>query len=156
LRGRDKARPVLLLSWILVAAAAVMVFRYHNLQYVAPLLPALCILAGSLRFSPRLRASAGDPGTDPAAGPQDNRKDAETRRKTQRWILALTITCLCAVLLLKSWFWTKPFGLPFFREIPSPSAEALRAYNDRGRPNELILVSPSDDFYSTVLPLPRV
>jgi hypothetical protein len=32
----------------------------------------------------------------------------------------------------------------------------LRAYADRGRPNELILVDTDDEFYSSTLPLPKV
>jgi len=39
---------------------------------------------------------------------------------------------------------------------PIPAAEALRSYAERGRPHELIIVSPDDEFYSATLDLPHV
>jgi len=126
LRKRNSVRPVLLASWIIVATASLAVFQAQNVAYLVNLIPALSILAA-------------------AHGP---------------WLVkgkqSFAIGALCVLFFVKAGFGSQPWGLPFLGEKPSPSAEALRAYCERGRPDELIIVSPDDDFYSAVLPLPKV
>lgn len=63
------------------------------------------------------------------------------------WIFAL-----CAVFVVKGAFPDRAWGLPFSAPPPIPEAKALRDYWQRGRPNELVLVSPADEFYSFNLP----
>ncbi len=126
LRRRDSVRPVLLVCWILVAAGSIALFQAQNLVYVSYLIPALSILAG---------------GYGPWRG-----------KARQSFVIA----ALGILFVVKAGFGAQAWGLPFLGEKPNPSAQALRSYCDRGRPNELIVVSSDDDFYSAVLPLPKV
>ncbi|MBI3668155.1 MAG: glycosyltransferase family 39 protein [Acidobacteria bacterium] len=125
-RRREGVRPVLLVSWILVAGGSLVAFRYRNLHYLLPLIPALCILAAG--YGPLF-----------ARGRQ-----------------AIVLAVLGAVFFVKGYHAAPPWGLDFAGGNPSPSATALRAYCERWRPNELIVVSSDEDFYSAVLPLPHV
>ncbi len=122
-RKRDSADSVLLVSWLLVAGGALVLFRYKNLQYVSVLIPALSIWVGSAL----LKKNKAKPA----------------------------IAVLCALFVLKASWGSQPWGLSY-HPAPAPSTAALRAYSEKGRPNELILVSPQDDYYSAVLPLARV
>ncbi len=63
---------------------------------------------------------------------------------------------LCAALAAKTVFAGAVCGLPIKATEPIPSAAPLRAYAHRGRPNELIIVSPDDEFYSSTLHLSRL
>ncbi|MGH9594716.1 MAG: hypothetical protein ACRD5L_16620, partial [Bryobacteraceae bacterium] len=62
------------------------------------------------------------------------------------------VLVLLAIFLVKAGFPEKAWGLPYAAPPPIPEAKALRGYWQLGRPNDLILVSPSDDFYSFNLP----
>ncbi|MBI3698438.1 MAG: glycosyltransferase family 39 protein [Acidobacteria bacterium] len=126
LRAKKSSRDVVLVSWILTAVAVLMLFRSRNLPYLCLLLPALCIVVAG--HSPWRSKGSG----------------------------MLATAALCGLFFTKASFSAQPWGLPFFGEGQVESAPALRAYCEKGRLNELILVSPDDDFYSAVLPIPRV
>jgi Dolichyl-phosphate-mannose-protein mannosyltransferase len=69
------------------------------------------------------------------------------------WRVAILTAALIGKMLIgNAW----GFGLPMLAADPIPSAAPLRAYADRGRPNDLIIVSPDDEFYSATLRIPRV
>jgi 4-amino-4-deoxy-L-arabinose transferase-like glycosyltransferase len=126
LRNAYTAGLRVLLSWITAAAAALLAFRAVNLPYVCYLLPAMCILGAVC--SPLL-----------------------CKRRSGAALIAL-----CAAFAVKASFPQKPWGLNL-RGLPLPrSAAALRTYAEKGRPNELVVVSPDDEFYSAVLPIPKV
>ena len=48
------------------------------------------------------------------------------------------------------------WSLSYSASDPLAAAPLLRAYLDRGRSNDLILVDPDDEFYAATLPLPKV
>ncbi len=68
----------------------------------------------------------------------------------------VTLALLPAMLLVKLFAGGEPAGLSFQRGTTLTSAPPLRHYCESNRGNELIIVSPDDEFYSSVLPLPRV
>lgn len=72
--------------------------------------------------------------------------------KYESWIAAALVLALGAKLLAPSQVWS----LAYSASQPLAASPWLRAYLDRGRANELILVDPDDEFYSAVLPLPKV
>ncbi|MEP6537383.1 MAG: glycosyltransferase family 39 protein [Bryobacteraceae bacterium] len=67
-----------------------------------------------------------------------------------------TMALLPVVLLVKLYASGQPWGLPFESGSTLASAAPLQRYCERHRGNELIVVTPDDEFYSSVLPLPRV
>ena len=67
-----------------------------------------------------------------------------------------TLAVLPVVLLCKLCFADQPWGLPFQTGNTLTSARPLQRYCESNRGNELIVVSPDDEFYSSVLPLPHV
>lgn len=67
-----------------------------------------------------------------------------------------TLALLPVVLLVKLYAGEEPWGLPFQTGSTLASSPPLKQYCERSRGNELIIVSPDDEFYSSVLPLPRV
>ncbi len=67
-----------------------------------------------------------------------------------------TFAVLPVVLLVKLYAADAPWGLPFHTGTTLTSAPPLQRYCQGNRGNELIVVSPDDEFYSSVLPLPRV
>lgn len=121
-----KTEAILLLCWMLACAAALLAFRYRNLPYLVYTIAPLALVAG-------------------AYGPL-----ASTRRHTLLGGLAVAIFCGKVALPQQPW------GLSYGTERPISSAAALRQYAQLGRPNELIIVNPDDEFYAAVLPLPRV
>ena len=66
------------------------------------------------------------------------------------------ILVLSAAMVGKMFFHEAAFGLPQEAAEPIPSAAALRAYAERDRPHDLIVVAPDDEFYSATLPLRHV
>lgn len=125
-RSAASPLPRLLLCWIAVVAVALLVFQYRNASYVSLLIPALALLA--VAYSPLFSG-----------------------RRAPFAAAALGLVFLAkAALPNQSW------GLDFQTGITVPSATALNAYARMQRPNELVVVSPDDAFYSAVLPLPRV
>jgi hypothetical protein len=65
-----------------------------------------------------------------------------------RWSIAV----LCCLFIVKAFFPAQAWGLSFGAAPPIPEAQALRNYWEQGRPNELILIAPADEFYSFNLP----
>lgn len=125
-RSRQAARPLLLGCWLLVGVASMLLFQARNVTYLALLLPPLCILAAG--YAPRPLS-------------------------LRPWLL---VALLGVAFLSKLWPMAQPWTLRPIDQSPSASIAALRSYCERGRGNELIVVSPDDDFYSVTLPLPRV
>lgn len=67
-----------------------------------------------------------------------------------------TLAVLPVVLLVKLYASDEPWGLPFKTGSTLTSAPPLERYCESNRGTELIVVSPDDEFYSSVLPLPHV
>ena len=112
---------LLLAAWMAATAAAMLAFRYRNLPYALPLIPALALMA--VEYAPRLKP---------------------------RW--SWPALAVSAALLL---IWRVPvdrWGTP----PPIPEARALREYYERGRPQWLFNVAPTDEFYSFALPGLRI
>ena len=72
--------------------------------------------------------------------------------KPQRWIAGALVLVLGAKLLAPAELWS----LSYTTSQPLTATPWLRAYYDRGRSNELILVDSDEEFYSSTLPLPKV
>ncbi len=126
LRKRS-AEAVLLFSWLAVFLAAVAGWRYRNLTYLLPLVPALAILAAVYNPLATLRRGW--------------------------WMLPLAAVAFLGKAALP----TAPFGLSFARGTIQPQAAALSNYCEaRGQQHELILVGMDDDLYAAALPLPRI
>lgn len=66
------------------------------------------------------------------------------------------VAVVAVALLIKVVSPGEVYGLPLTATEPIPSASALKAYADRGRSNDLIVVAPDDEFYSATLGLPAV
>ena len=125
-RARRRHPTALLLAWVAVGGAAMLVFQYRNASYVSLLVPVLALLA--VAYGPLFRG--------------------------RRAVLATA--ALCLAFLARASAPDRPWGLDFRSGTTVQAAPLLDAYARRNRPNELILVSPDDEFYSAVLPLPRV
>ncbi len=69
---------------------------------------------------------------------------------------ALTAAALALILTLKLLPSERGWSLTYPASRPLAAAPLLRAYSDRGRSNELILIDTDDEFYSSTLPLPKV
>ncbi|HMD72085.1 MAG TPA: glycosyltransferase family 39 protein [Bryobacteraceae bacterium] len=123
---RRSAPAVLLACWMGVLLAAVLFWQYRNVTYLLPLGPAAAILAASY-------------GTL-----------SETR--SAKWLLALALVGFA----LKAATPGMPWGISFRGGTVVASAPLLSEYCGLGRANELVLVEPDDEMYSSVLPLPRV
>ena len=67
-----------------------------------------------------------------------------------------TLAVLPVALLLKLYSGDEPFGLLFQNGTTLTSAPPLQRYCESSRGNDLIIISPDDEFYSSVLPLPHV
>ncbi|MBI4877970.1 MAG: hypothetical protein HY822_25350, partial [Acidobacteria bacterium] len=65
------------------------------------------------------------------------------------------LALLAALFPLKAHYGERPWGLPFYRGTV-PTGKALTSYCQLGRANDLIVVSPQDEFLSAVLPLAKV
>ena len=68
----------------------------------------------------------------------------------------LAATALAAVFALKAAAGSQPWSVPFGAAAPIPAAKWLRWYAEQRRPNELIVINTDDEYYSTVLPIPKV
>jgi hypothetical protein len=68
----------------------------------------------------------------------------------------LSVLALAAVFVLKMAAPNQPWGLPYGRGAQLAAARPLDAYAALRRGNELIVLAPDDQFYATVLGLPRV
>jgi hypothetical protein len=67
-----------------------------------------------------------------------------------------TVGVLTLILALKLVPSDRVWSLTYPTSQPLAAAQLLRAYADRGRSNELILVDTDDEFYSSTLALPKV
>lgn len=128
---------VVLGSWLGVTTAALLAFQYRNLQYAVMLLPPLALLA-SYAVPDLLRVGVG-------------RSAGATRRRA--WAV---IALLLGLFVVKGLFPGRLWGLSFGATEAIPESRVLRTYYELGRPNELILIVPDDEFYSFVLPGLRV
>jgi hypothetical protein len=72
-------------------------------------------------------------------------------------LLRRRIACILLIVLfgVKVWFDKRSWGLDFFPN-PVPGASALDSYSRLRRTNELLVVSPDDEFYASVVDLPKV
>lgn len=131
---------IVLASWLGVMTAALMAFQYRNLQYAVMLIPALALL-GSYAVQELFKPAA--------------LWSAWTAR-TRGWAGAGVIALLICLFVVKGLFPNQLWGLSFGATEANPEAGVLRAYYELGRPNELILIAPDDEFYSFVLPGLRV
>ena len=61
-----------------------------------------------------------------------------------------------AIFIAKAGMPAEPWGLPFHAESQAPSEAALDRYAALHRGNDLILIQPEDQFYSSDLDLPRI
>jgi hypothetical protein len=68
----------------------------------------------------------------------------------------LAAAALAAVFAIKAAAGSQPWGVPFGAAAPIPAAKWLRWYAEQRRPNELIAINTDDEYYSTVLPIPKV
>jgi hypothetical protein len=117
---------VLLACWSAVVLASVLGWGYRNAAYLLPLIPALAILSSSY-------------------GPVAHTKPAA-------WLLVLA----AAVFVWKAMMPAAPWGVSFARGSVQPVAPIVSSYCQQERSNELIAVGVDDDFYASLLPLPRL
>jgi hypothetical protein len=121
-----KREAALLLSWILVAGGALLVFRYRNLPYLLYSIPPLCIAAAVFAV-PRIA------------------------RRPQYAALALAVL-FCFKVAGGPHIW----GLPFGSAAPISSAKWFRWYAEQQRPNDLVAVNSDDEFYASALPIAKI
>jgi hypothetical protein len=123
---RRSAPAILLFLSLALPAAAVLVWQYRNVAYLLPLVPSMAILAAA--YNP---LSSG---------------------RTANWMLALVAVAFVGKAALPS----APWGLPFRAGTTIAVAPLLSDYCQRWRGNELILVNTPDEFYASLLPIPKV
>jgi len=125
----DRAQARLLAAWFLTSVLCLGIFGTRAAYYLLPLLPALVLI--SVEFSPLLRGKLA-------------------------WVACAVLAVLFGV---KVWaagsvddaLW----GLDYDANTV-PAASALDNYAHLRRTNELLIVSPDDEFYASVLDLPKV
>jgi hypothetical protein len=119
-------RHMVLLAWLAAVTAALIGFRYRSAYYLLPLLPAFAMLA-AVAFTRIPRRAIG---------------------------------AACALVLaagaVKTSYASTAWGLPALQATQLSEAASLERYCARNRGNDLILVDPGDEFYSSDLPLRRV
>jgi hypothetical protein len=120
-KGDPGAR--LLGCWLLLTAAAVMVWQYRNIAYLLPLVPALALAAAV--YGPLAQKSA------PKA------------------VLLVAI----AIVAAKAATPDAPWGISFEKGTVQPLAHTLQSYCELSRANELIVVGMDDDLYAAALPI---
>jgi hypothetical protein len=137
---RRSASATLLLCWLGVLLTAVFGWRYRNISYLLPMVPALAILAA-------------------VYGPLSSIRS--------RWMLALIGVACLAKTAAPGAPWglsfqggtvqaAAPSGLSFQGGTAQAAAPLLSDYCQRARGNELILVDPDDDLYASTLPLSKL
>ena len=138
------AKRLLLLDPVLPLAAAVAVFKWRP---KLPLVWLLVVFVSVIAFQYRnaaylLPAYAAMAILAAGAIPQRAR--------------ALALASAVTLFGIKVAAPKQPWGLPFAPEYVNPAHTALDAYAALHRANDLILVEPTDQFYSACLPLARV
>jgi hypothetical protein len=123
---RRSAEILVPLCALAAVCAAVLAFQYRNAAY---LLPAMAPAA--------LCAVAAGPLRHP-------------------WGAAFASALLVAALVWRVVHPTEVWGLPFPEQASAPSAQDLDRYAAQNRGRDLIIVFPTDEFYSTLLPAQRV
>jgi hypothetical protein len=115
-----------LLAWTAGVVAALFAFRFRSGSYVLPLIPLLAVLSAELL----------------ATLPRRGRAPA----------LAALAACIVVKVMSGSPVWAIPAG----QASQLPEAAGLESYCEQHRSNDLILVEPHDEFYSSDLPYARV
>ena len=114
------------MAWIGGPLVAILIFRYRSAYYLLPLLPAMALFA------------AGSVSLVPRrAGPA---------------VLALLAAC-CVWKVASA---SPVLGIPAGESTQQVLAPALERYCGLQRGNGLILVGSTDQFYASILPIPRV
>jgi len=121
-----KAEDLILIAWVVVMGLAPLLFRYRNVTYMLPMIPALAVLAGLYVPWPKQRLV---------------------------WLPGVAAAGLIA---LKLAFPAAVWGLDYRTPEPAPLIRLAESYCQIGRSNELIVVSSEEEFYATVLPLAKV
>ncbi|HLK63160.1 MAG TPA: glycosyltransferase family 39 protein [Bryobacteraceae bacterium] len=116
----------LLACWIGMVLLAILAFRYRNISYMLPMIPALAIVATGF--------------------------GSYTTGRRAYWVLAFTVVVFAA----KAAFPAAPWGLSFRSDTIQKVAPMLSDYCERRRAHELIVVDMADDLYASDLPLPKV
>jgi hypothetical protein len=73
------------------------------------------------------------------------------RVRLQPWLVAALIVAFVAKVTVQEPVWS----LAYSSSKPLAATPLLRSYAERGRPNELILVDPDDEFWDATIPLPK-
>jgi len=116
----------LLISWIVVIAAALVLFQYRNLPYLLQLIPPLCLVAGG--YNPLRSVMRG------------------------KIMVAALAAAFCVKVMSGAPAWAVSYSAP----PPLASADGLRWYTGLSRSNELIAVNTDDEFSASVMPLAKV
>ncbi len=121
----EKIQARLMLAWLIVVLAGLVTFQN---QYGYYLLPTLTVLPfAAAQFSPVFRRRAA-------------------------WAALVVLLVVFAVKVHNK---RAPWGLNYGRGIESASVPALDRYAHLRRTNDLVIVSPDDDYLSITLDLPR-
>lgn len=120
------ARARIAAAWLAASAAALLGFQYRNAAYLLALVPPLALLA--VAWTPLARGRVG----------------------------MAAVAALAVLFVIKADRADAAWGLPYGNGFDVPSGPALRAYCERGRDRDLIVLHPNDEFLSAVLPLARV
>ncbi len=122
----EKVQARLMLAWLILVLAGLAVFQNRSGYYLLPTITVLPFAAA--QFSPLFRGRAA-------------------------WA---TLAVLLVVFAVKVNHKREPWGINYGRGIVSPSVPELDRYAQLRRTNDLVIVSPDDDFLSIILNLPKV
>ena len=114
------------LSWIAAILLALFAFRHRSANYLLPLLPALAFAAAQAL--------------------------AMLSRRTQSMLAVLLLASGVVKVVSNSPVWSLPVNVPSARA----AAPVLERYCHLRRGNGLIIIDPDDEFYASVLSIPRL
>ena len=126
-KREDEPLARLLIAWIAVVLVCLAAFANRASYYALPLIPALALF--SARFAPGLRG-----------------------RRTA-WLGSVVLLVLFCV---KAGVPDQIWGLDFRQGTTLRSASELDTYNRLKRANELVIVSPDEQLYASVIDLPKI